>query len=74
MARRARTALVVFNDAIVWTALARRLALIDLRLVCDEPADYSNPIEPSAHGGGKIARAIVDAVLRDRGLRAPCEA
>lgn len=74
MARRARTALSIFNDAIVRTALAQRLGVIDLRQVCNEPADYANPIEPSARGGAKIARAIVAAVLRDRGLREPCEA
>jgi hypothetical protein len=38
--------------------------VIDLRLICDERADYSavSPIEPSAAGGGKIARAIARAV------------
>jgi hypothetical protein len=40
----------------------RRLTIIDLRLVCDEPADYANPIEPSSTGGAKIARAIASAV------------
>jgi hypothetical protein len=33
--------------------------VIDLRLICSEPADYANPIEPSGPGGQKIARAIV---------------
>jgi hypothetical protein len=32
--------------------------------VCDEPADYANPIEPSAQGGRKIARVIA-RVVRD---------
>jgi len=32
---------------------------VDLRLVCTEPSDYANPIEPSGSGGAKIARAIV---------------
>jgi hypothetical protein len=36
--------------------------VIDLRLVCTEPADYANPIEPSSGGGEKIARAIVTAL------------
>jgi hypothetical protein len=34
------------------------LPAIDLRLVCTEPADYANPIEPSGRGGLKIAGAI----------------
>ena len=52
------TALTVFNDAILRVAFERALTVIDLRLVCNEPADYANPIEPSSHGGAKIARAI----------------
>jgi hypothetical protein len=60
--RRATVALAVFNDAILRAAAAAGLATIDLRLVCDEPGDYANPIEPSVQGGGKIARAIVRAL------------
>lgn len=56
--RIARTALGLFNDAITREAFARSLALIDLRLICDEDADYANPIEPSVQGGEKIAAAI----------------
>jgi hypothetical protein len=55
-------ALAVFNDAIVRTALAHRLDVIDLRAICDSPQDYANPIEPSAIGGAKIARAIAGVV------------
>ena len=36
--------------------------IIDLRLVCDEPAEYANPIEPSSIGGAKIALAIAAGV------------
>jgi hypothetical protein len=38
---------------------------LDLRLICKERADSStiSPIEPSASGGGKIARAILSAIL-----------
>ena len=50
--------LALFNDVIVREAFARSLALIDLRLVCNEPGDLANPIEPSVQGGGKIAAAI----------------
>jgi hypothetical protein len=56
--RIATTALCVFNDAILRTAFEHRLGIIDLRLVCNQPADYANPIEPSSVGGAKIAGAI----------------
>jgi lysophospholipase L1-like esterase len=52
------TGLSLFNDVITREAFARRLPLIDLRLICNEPDDYANPIEPSAKGGDKIATAI----------------
>ena len=52
------SALALFNDAITRAAFARGLPLIDLRLLCDEPEDYANPIEPSEQGGAKIAAAI----------------
>ena len=57
--RIASTGLCVFNDAILRVAFERRLTVIDLRLVCSDPADYANPIEPSSRGGAKIAEAIV---------------
>lgn len=57
----ARVALMVFNDAILRAAFARGLAVIDLRFVCSDPADYANPIEPSGTGGLKIANAIAKA-------------
>jgi hypothetical protein len=52
------TALALFNDAILRTAIAHRLPVIDLRAICASPEDYANPIEPSSVGGEKIARAI----------------
>ena len=52
------TALALFNDAILRTAIAHRLPVIDLRAVCTYPEDYANPIEPSSVGGEKIARTI----------------
>jgi hypothetical protein len=61
-ARLVRPALAMFNDVIVGVALARRLPVIDLRLVCSEPADYANPIEPSGPGGRKIAMAIAETL------------
>ncbi len=43
-------------------SLSQASALIDLRLVCSDRADYANPIEPSGPGGMKIATAIVRAI------------
>ena len=58
------TLLSLFNDVIVREAARERLPVLDLRLVCDEPRDYSavSPIEPSQHGGNKIATAVAYAV------------
>lgn len=63
--RRARTALTVFNDAILQSAWAAGIPVIELRQVCTEPGDYANPIEPSVRGGEKIARSIVRALEPD---------
>jgi GDSL-like Lipase/Acylhydrolase family len=60
--RAVRIALAAFNEAIVEQAIRRNLSVIDLRLICAEPQDYANPIEPSSMGGAKIATAIVRAV------------
>src|SRR5689334_15048595 len=38
--------------------LNQHIRRIDLRLVCARAEDYASPIEPSATGGQKIARAI----------------
>ena len=62
--------LSLFNDVITRAAFANGLSLIDLRLICSEPSDYANPIEPSAKGGEKIARAIT-AFARSRNTPAP---
>jgi len=60
----AATALSVFNDAIIRVAWAARTPIIDLRVVCSEPEDYANEIEPSARGSEKIAEEILRAVVR----------
>lgn len=60
----AAAALTLLNDVITREAFARDLALIDLRLLCDEDADFANPIEPSVRGGEKIAGAMA-AMLRE---------
>jgi len=56
--RAALTALAMFNDAVIRTAFARKAFLIDLRLVCIEPSDFTHTIEPSETGGEKITRHL----------------
>jgi hypothetical protein len=60
--RVAVTALSVFNDAIIRQAIVNNLPIIDLRLVCNESADYANEIEPSDKGGRKIAAKILELI------------
>ena len=62
--RMAVAAETFFNDVILRCAFDQGLPVIDLRIVCSDRADYANPIEPSAHGGEKIARVIA-RVVRD---------
>lgn len=59
-----QSALAMFNEVILREAFSARLPIIDLRLVCDRPADFSHvsTIEPSVVGGAKIARAIAEVV------------
>lgn len=56
--KRAMGAVAVFNDRIERAALRLQVPVLELRDLCNEPADYANPIEPSAHGGEKIARGV----------------
>lgn len=60
-----RMALSLFNDIILRELIAARIPALDLRLVCNEPRDYSavSPIEPSEIGGSKIARALQSILL-----------
>jgi hypothetical protein len=60
------TALPLFNDCITRLAIQRGLALIDLRLVCSDPEDYSarSPIEPSDQGGQKIVQVIAQVLAQ----------
>ena len=60
--RMAVAGLTAFNDRIIRAAFVHGLPLLDLRLICNEESDYANPIEPSARGGEKIARAIAGLV------------
>lgn len=61
-ARRARVALTICNDVIFRVAFDRALSVIELGLVCNQPSDYANPIEPSGTGGRKIAAAILTSL------------
>jgi hypothetical protein len=56
------SALAWFNDIILREAFIAGLPVVDLRLVCDQPTDYSHvsPIEPSMTGGAKVARLIAE--------------
>jgi lysophospholipase L1-like esterase len=56
------TGLTVFNDCIIRAAFVHGTPLLDLRLICTEEGDYADPIEPSAQGGEKIAKAVVEVV------------
>jgi lysophospholipase L1-like esterase len=51
-------ALHMINSAIETEARACGLEIIDLRVVCREPADFFDPIHPSAHGADKIAATL----------------
>lgn len=67
-----QAALGGFNEVILREAFLAELPVIDLRLVCDRPADYSHvsPIEPSVVRGAKIARLIAEvATTHDFGRR-----
>lgn len=59
----AKAGLTFFNDVIIRQAFMYGLSLIDLRLLCNEPADYANPIEPSEQGGYKIAARIINTAF-----------
>lgn len=59
--RTARLGLTLFNDPILRIAFERPVDVVDLRLVCAEPQDYANPIEPSGTGGRRIAAAVAAA-------------
>jgi hypothetical protein len=59
-----RAALSGFNEIVLREAFSARLPVIDLRLICQQPSDYSHvsAIEPSTIGGAKIARVIAEVV------------
>lgn len=60
-----KVALALFNDVIILNAVSNGVPILDLRMICTLPGDYStkSPIEPSSHGGNKIATRMVSAML-----------
>lgn len=70
-----RSALSLFNDVILRVCGRQGLPVLDLRAICDEPSDYSvvSPIEPSSTGGQKIARRIVEVVMRHKFSDQACQ-
>ena len=68
-----KAALAIFNDVIFREAAVRGVPVLDLRLICDEDADFATPIELSEHGGAKVASAITSLIGRHDFSRARCE-
>jgi len=54
----AEAAVSLFDDVIQLEAHRRSFKLLELRTLFTDPADYANPIEPSARGGAKLAQAM----------------
>jgi hypothetical protein len=61
-----KTALSLFNDVILREAIQHGLPVLDLRMICTEPGDYSavSPIEPSSSGGAKVVDRMVTAMMQ----------
>jgi hypothetical protein len=68
-ARRVRIPLAAINDRIIRTAAHLGVEVLELRLVCTEPGDFVQQIEPSARGAAKIAHAIA-RIVRGEGTLA----
>jgi hypothetical protein len=62
--RIASTALAIFNDRIMRRAVAARLSIVELRLVCNEDADYASATLLSRAGVRKAAN-VIRAALYD---------
>lgn len=62
MQKIAVAALSAFNDVIIRQAILHKMPFLDLRLICNEPDDYANEIEPSGKGGRKIAAKILELI------------
>lgn len=66
--RLADVALAVFNATILRLAGEFGVPVIDLRRIFTSPADYANPIEPSALGGAKMT-AVIARVVAEHDFR-----
>jgi hypothetical protein len=60
--RVAGTALAIFNDRVVRRAFGARLPIVDLRMVCDEEADYASESLLSHTGVRKVANVLRSAL------------
>ena len=60
-----RFAVGLFNDVIVREAVAHDIDVMDLRTIVSEVADFASmsPIEPSAQGAQKLARALTNLLV-----------
>ncbi|TSA15890.1 MAG: hypothetical protein D4R74_05645 [Betaproteobacteria bacterium] len=68
--RTACAALAVFNDRVTKRAAEARVALIDLRLTCNDPGDYDKPTLLSRSGVQKVANVVRFAMFElDAGAR-----
>ncbi len=69
-----KTALSLYNDVITRCAMRLHLDILDIRDLLTDPKDFSevSAIEPSEHGGLKLARAIA-AWAHDTDEREPPE-
>ena len=68
--RTASAALAVFNDRVTKRAAEARVAVIDLRLICNDPEDYDKPTQLSKSGLQKAANVIRFAMFElDAGAR-----
>ena len=54
----AEGAISIFNDVIQQEAHRRSFNVLELRTLFTDHTDYANPIEPSAIGGAKLAKAM----------------
>jgi len=68
--RTAAAALAIFNDRVLRQAVAAKLSVVDLRIVCDEESDYASETLLSRTGVRKVAnvgRAALYEVSREPG-------
>lgn len=68
--RTACAALAIFNDRVIMRAAEAKVAVIDLRLICNEAEDYDKPTQLSQGGLQKAANVIRFAMVElDAGAR-----